>query len=391
MLKSFWSDISELYYGGKYSDLRSMRILFFHELIILIGLFLAFIWQPLTLYYGDSCSNLLIVNALSSYATLDLHEVRHLCGGSAQGQFSLGASGQWYSVHEMMWPVLATPFYVIIGDFGILLFNILGMVLIARFTYLLLLMLYSAEAASLAVSIVILTPPALTGPLSFGSDWPGVVVLMGTLFCLVRGHYLLCGLIGGLILLVRIHGIIAFPAFAVFILLTFRGFRSFRKPLSLVVLGLLPGTIGFVVQNYLLYNDPLIFSYERRLENEFDAMSLIRHSDFISRPTIERVIKLLCDLRYGLFCAQVYFVPVWVFGTIAMIRQGITTLTAILFFTLTSYIAFYSCFPELVEPIRYFNYIIVLSAFPLGALLQLLLRRFDGWRQWRSLNVFNKG
>jgi len=352
-----------------------MPILFLHEVIIILGLFLAFLWQPHSLYYGDSCTNLLIVNAVSKYGTLDLHEVRHLCAGSAAGQFSLGARGEWYSVHEIVWPILATPFYMVFGDFGVLVFNILGMLFIARSAYLILLTFCSDFAARLAVVVVFLTPPVVTAPLNFGSDWPGVVILMAVFRVLLRQRYFLSGLIGGAVLLVRIHGVLAFPAFAVFLVMNIGRLSGLGRAMCLLFMGMLPGILAFAVQNHLLYDDLFTFSYQRRLENEYDGSSLVRHTALLTMPDLSRVYKLTFDSNLGLFSGQIYFLPVWIVGIWLMCKAKLFKYVAMILTSFFTYIGFYACYPDLVGPVRYFSFIVVLGALPLGIFLQSIIPR----------------
>ena len=354
-----------------------MPILFTHEILILIAFFAAYAFRPEYLYYGDSCTNFLILNSLSKFGTLDLHPVRALCKGMAGGMFSLGSAGQWYSVHEIAWPILTTPYYMLLGNFGVFLFNVFGVLIILRCVFNIACTISSKTAAKIATAIVGMSPPVVFAATTFGSDWPGVLILAITLNQLIKVNYLLGGLSFGLIFLFRIHGVLILPALLIFIFLSTKKFSEAKKLLLYFLLGMLPGVLIFFLQNYLLFNDPFIISYQRRLEDEYNPLSMITHSSLLEIPSLERFYKLISSPETGLVFQQIYFLPVWICGILAMCNKGLYNYVALLLTGIATYTIFYSCYPSLENPVRYFNLFIVLTAILLAVMLDRIYARIS--------------
>ena len=337
-------------------------------------------FQPTQFYYGDACTNLLVLRAITNYHSLDLHPVSQLCSGSAKRMFSLGAHGEWYSVHEIGWVLLAYPLYALFGDKGALLLNIAAIGLALGCMFLISKRAAKYDSSLLSVLVVAVTPPVLHAPASMGNDWPGAAILSVVMYLLWIGRCRAAGFLFGALSLVRIQSILAFPALLALIWLRKSDtpkpgenpskLRSTTRFFACACIS----CATFFAQNYFLYGNATTFSYQRSLDDLTNPNTLVRHTDLFSWPTRGKASQLLLGPEGGVLFSQRYFAAVWLLA-LPLLWRRLRAVAGFFVIGLFTYIAVYSSWYELHQPVRYFAIFYLLTVIPLSLLFDWLSQK----------------
>lgn len=317
-----------------------------------------------TIFYGDACGNYLVLESLKIDEDLDLRNQRDLCAGSAQDMFALGKSGEWYSVHELGWPVLAYPAFRFLGIAGIILLNSLVLMISLRAIAEVCNFHSSTTGRIVATLMVAATTPILFSAATFGTDMPGAALLATATYLILTNRPILAGLVWGAIFLVRVHLVLSLPALLI-LFVSNTGIRL-SSVLRFAAGALLP-FLAFLAQNYILFGNALEFSYQRSIHDETGAGELLRNVSIMELPSISRMWNLLFAPEHGVFRAQLIFLPTWLFGLPVLAKKS-KALASFSLIGFATFLVFYSCFPGEHVASRYFTFFMMWTMLPLSVL-----------------------
>lgn len=177
----------------------------------------------------------------------------------AWSNVSVGHDGAWYPKHSFLMPLTSTPFYILFGVDGLLLFNALAMFFALFMGYLLASRLTTPVPAIVATLVLCSSPLVPYLAYAYSHDVFYTALIISGLLALFHRHLFLAGLLLGL-------GFAAKPTNILVI-----------APLSLALLGVnLKGFLktaagaafpvgGQAIFNFVVYGSPFTTSYHRVL------------------------------------------------------------------------------------------------------------------------------
>lgn len=330
-------------------------------------------------YNNDACGNLATADSLSKDLDLDLRNQTELCGNSWNGAISLGVHNEWFSVHEIALPVLTFPIYAIGGAQALLVFN-LCLLAVAFYT------LSSINSGMISPTVSIITALAIftSQPLrslaiSYSNDFFAASLLVLATYFIWNDKKYLGGIIWGIAFISRIHVFIHFPAFLLFCVFLAKKSKWEIKPVLRSVisftLGICTTLPVFFLQNILLFGSPLVTSYHRRINFTPEGYHLDSPADSIISPNISQLFHILFNADDGLFFVQFFFLISWIIGSFLLVGRH----KAILILTSTGLVVsclFYSAYPDLHYPARYFLFYFYITFIPLSLIVDKLVTHF---------------
>ncbi len=177
----------------------------------------------------------------------------------AWSNVSVGSGGEWFPKHSILMPIASTPFFVVLGVDGLLVFNALAMVLALFFGYRLAARFSPPEAAAVAVFVVSGCPlvPYLT--YAYSHDVFYAALAAGGCEALASRRPGAGGFLLGLSVVAKVTNVLVAAPLA--LALAGRDRRAFRRA---VAFGAAP-LAAFAAANWVMYGSPLATSYHRIL------------------------------------------------------------------------------------------------------------------------------
>lgn len=199
---------------------------------------------------------------------------------------SVGAKGEYYPKHSFLMPVASTPFYLLLGLPGLLVFNALMVVLGLFAAYRLAARHVREGPAAVAVLAILASPliPYLTYAYSFDAFY-GALVLGGAAV-LAGGRPLIGGLLLGLSLWAKPTNLLIVAPLALALATWER-----RALVRLAIGGAIP-LVAAAVANALMYGYPWLTSYSRMLVVEGGRLQIQSLQEGFGLPLDEGLERL---------------------------------------------------------------------------------------------------
>ncbi len=263
--------------------------------IVLVGIFLylggivASHWQPYSFLFRDGSFYAQTNRSIAEGVTLRQEGVqpRSWYDGSlpwlknvddAWSNLSIGENGEWYPKHSYLMPVASTPFFLLAGPTGLLLFNVLAMALGLFAGYRVAARAVGDLPAAVAVFGIMTTPLVPYLAYAYSHDvFYGALVACGAA-ALVAGRHGAAGFLMGLAIYAKATNVILVVPMA---LLLFRGDR--RAFLRMAVLGAIPLAF-YGLANWVMYGAPWVASYNRILVVKNGIQEVVSYSDAFANP-----------------------------------------------------------------------------------------------------------
>lgn len=176
-------------------------------------------WQPNTFLFRDGSFYAQTNRAIATSGTLrqEPFQPSSWYDGSlpwyrnvdeAWSNLSVGTDGQWYPKHSYVMPILSTPFYLVFGPGGLLVFNLIVLALGLYAGYWLAARVVGAVPAAVATLALLATPLVPYLAYSYSHDVLCATLSVGGLALVVRGRPLAAGLLLGLALVAKVTNIL---------------------------------------------------------------------------------------------------------------------------------------------------------------------------------------
>lgn len=337
----------------------------FGFIVLILALFL----QEGALFYGDSCANLMQVVSLIEDYDLDIRNQAKLCGGRQVGMFAIGARGEIYSVHEIGSPIVAAPLYALMGKVGIAVSIFISSLLGIFFVYHSIHHSVPSWIRSLSILIVVFGLPLNKIFVSFGNDFLGVTLQASVFYLILNKRFVWAGLIFGFSPFIRMHAaLVIFPLCILIAGILWDTSRSqIVKSLGAFCISMLPGLLSFAAFNAYTFGAPWLISYERRILSSDDPKVFGHTADF-ELPSVAGLERLLSALASGVSPVGSLVILLGLLGFVIMVfRKNIIGLFFLAW--LVVHLAFYSLYPSLNEPNRYFYFYYLGSMISIAFLL----------------------
>jgi hypothetical protein len=248
-------------------------------------------WQPRSWYDGTN----------PKYRSVDL----------AWSNVSLGADGTWYPKHSYVMPVLATPFYLLLGPDGLLLFNLLGAMAMLLGAWMIARRFASPLASLTAVLLVAISPAVIEHTYHFSLDiFTSGMVALG-IAALLSARSIPAGILLGLAVwarptLIPLIGPVALVA------LWQHPIRTVWIPF--VLAAALPLTLA-AIANTLMFGAPWVSSYERVLTVVNGVPVIATHYDCFNATWSAGLHRVVLDETTGLL----YRLPIALVSLLALV------------------------------------------------------------------------
>lgn len=178
---------------------------------------------------------------------------------AAWSNVSLGSEGEWYPKHSFLMPVFSTPFFVVFGINGLLLFNAVLLTLGLWLGYLLAARYVPAIPAAVVSLVVAGTPLVEFMTYAYSHDVFYSTLVVASLFCAAVGRDRSAGLLAGLSLFAKVTNVLVLVPMT----LAIAGF-AWRRLLRIAAFGAIPVAL-FLAANTWMYGSPFATSYNRML------------------------------------------------------------------------------------------------------------------------------
>jgi hypothetical protein len=275
--------------------------------------------------YGDS--NFYAAAAESVYRDGDLdllnqcfpdaasvEEVLPRLEGPPAGDYGWSAAGTLTIKQSPVFGLAALPFYVVFGEPGFL---------VANLVLLNLLIVAVAElgggtrAAWVVALLMLVTTPLIRFAYNFSPDLFLTLLIVGALLAARSGRGVAAGLCAGLAVSAKLYVVVLLLPVPALLLWQSPRFVTGLKCVAAGVVGLLPGLVCNAVQ----FGAPWVTGYERELRVTGGVVSLADHSSRFTEPPLEGLRDLFTNPAVGLLwdAPLILLVPVAV-GVIARSR-----------------------------------------------------------------------
>lgn len=290
------------------------------ELLLLLALVCSYLgayvigrYEPFAFTSADAGWLVTVVQSLAHDGDLDLRNQLHYAVAEASDQCSLGANGEWFSVHEWLMPLLTVPFYTLWDVNGCLIFNLTVATVSAILAYRLAMRCGSPPAAFAATIVVVFGSMLRDYSYGYSLDVFATLVLLAATLPLLAKDYFLGGLFVGLAVLGRLH-LAAVVPIALLLALLARGWRAKGAALlALAAGGALPLAV-LLYANAEMYGSPFTVAYERWLVPENEGLALVNQRQVLfTTPLFSGVAEMLFSRETG-FLFGAPFAPIALLG-----------------------------------------------------------------------------
>jgi len=297
----------------------------------------------------------------------------------AWSNVSIGADGEWYPKHSYLMPLFSTPFFIVFGPAGLLLFNCLVLVLGLFSGYKLASAFSKPASAAVAVLVIAFSPVVTFLAYSYSHDvFCAALVAIGCAL-LAFNRPLAGGVLLGLSLYAKVTNIVVVAPMC--LALTWGDRRSLFRTLVACSVPL----AGYGLANLIMYGHPLTTSYHRILTVSDGLQYITSYGDAFNTPLSEGLDRFFSTSHQGEL-VQIAAVPFFGFaGALFLLRRapavaiGLTAALAGFLYTFAMY---------RYSGARFFMPWLVLSPIPMSAAFDSFgsigVGLFDRWFGWMN-------
>jgi Glycosyltransferase family 87 len=239
-----------------------------------------------------------------------VQEVLPTLEGPYSGEFGW-AKAEYLTIKQSpLMSLVAIPFYVVFGEIGFLMLNLvmLNITIVATAK-----LAGDGPAARAFALLGILTTPLIRFTYNFSPDIFLCALMLGALWAAQSGRGLLAGVLAGLAVSSKLYVIVLLLPVPFWLLLVCsRRVQKFLLCLLGGAIGLTPG----LVLNTVLFGAPHITGYERQLLVENGSIGLADHSSRFTDPILLGLQDLLFNPQVGV----VWQAPLWCLWPVAFAR-----------------------------------------------------------------------
>lgn len=290
---------------------------------------------------------------------------------------SVGGDGEWYPKHSYLMPIFSTPFYVLFGPYGLLLFNLLALFLALFSGYRLASRYVGSFPSAVAVMAVATAPVIPYLVYSYSHDVFCAALVAGG--CALLGHrrWALGGLLLGLSLFAKItNALIAVPLGLALTMGNGRGLVRAAVAASIPL-------VCYAIANTVMFGDPFTTSYHRILTIKGGQQSIVSTKDLFDTPLVEGWNRFFSHSHEGEL-AQVSLLPLLAYLGLPFLLFRAPAVTIALILALTLFLYAFARYHY--GGARFFMPWLALSVVPLSAFFwwvndsaQALVIRRLGW------------
>ena len=212
--------------------------------------------------------------------------------------FALSKDGRVVIKHSTLLPLLSLPFYVVFGNMGFLIFNVLQVfALIVGIAQL----AGNSPWARLLALAGYLSTPFLAYTYNYSPDVLGAALVVWSYVFAIRRRAILCGFLAGLAIWAKVYlALVMLPAAMIVVPC------GWRAVAGAAVASLAALTPMFVI-NAHLYGAPWITGYDREARVGPDGFELAEHYSRFHQPIVSGLGNLLFDKKIGMLQTA----PLW--------------------------------------------------------------------------------
>ncbi|MGL6074861.1 MAG: hypothetical protein ACRC8S_11930 [Fimbriiglobus sp.] len=270
--------------------------------------------------YGDSNFYAAIAESIVRDQDLDLRnqcfptstsleQVLPELEGAYSGEFGWAKAGYLTLKQSPLLSLAALPFYLVMGEVGFLVFNLvlLNFLIVATAK-----LAGDGPAARCVALVALLSTPLLRFAFNFSPDLFLCALMFGALWLARSGYGFWAGVCAGLAVSSKLYVLVlVLPVPVLLGVVATARVRSLALCVVGGVLGLMPGFILNTIQ----FGAPWITGYERQLKVENGLIGLADHSSRFTDPPLQGFLDLLFNTNVGI----VYQAPLWCLWPVALV------------------------------------------------------------------------
>lgn len=250
--------------------------------------------------------------------------------------WALGQRGEWFPLRTLLLPLLALPFYVVGGVYGLLAFNVLLCFLLVWLVYRWGMRGFSDEAALLGALVYLAAGPVTHYSYNFSSDVLGAVLVLAALVRWRTYHWwrlVESGALAGLACWVR-------PTYAVVIIAlaswgwSLRWYcREYWDEAARFILGAVLALLPLALWNWWAFGAPWVSSYDRVVVITAGVLGTDSSAAHFTRPLLDSLWEVLVGHPTMSVLRCVPWLPVFLWwcvaGGVGWVQRGALAATVV--------------------------------------------------------------
>lgn len=273
-------------------------------LLVYLGGIVASRWEPYTFLFRDGSFYAQTNRAIADGFTLRQEAVQpgswydgslpwYANVDDAWSNISIGTDGEWYPKHSYLMPVFSTPFFLVFGTSGLLLFNLIAMALGLFAVYRIAARASGELPAAISVLGIASCPLIPYLAYSYSHDVFYAALLTGGMSVLMTGRHGFAGILLGLSIFAKVTNAVAVVPIVLFL---FRGGR--RDFARLAACAAIPVMI-LAVANWYMYGAPWINSYNRILTVRGGVPEIVSYFGAFGTPLMDGLARYFSSSPEG--------------------------------------------------------------------------------------------
>ena len=234
----------------------------------------------------------------------DLLLANNIAVNPLDGQLALGTLGL-VPKHPVIMPLVSLPFYALLGDAGLLLFNVLQTIILMLLIFQLN-RLFCSDILALITTVIYATATLfLDYTYNYSSDIFSTLLVVGGLYCVFKQKVYAGAALLGLAVFAKtpnipLVGVIL--AYAALVIWRTPGARGNRLRTIVVMTAIfLLMLVPFAYTNYLLFGSPLTTGYQRAaVAGANDQIIIDDHVNKFNQPFVQGISQTLFDAHNGI-------------------------------------------------------------------------------------------
>ncbi len=298
----------------------------------------------------------------------------------AWSNVSVGTRGEWYPKHSYLMPLFSTPFFVLLGEDGLLLFNALAMVVALFSGYRLARRWSGPQAAAVAVFLVAGSPLVPYLSYAYSHDVFYAALVAGGAQALASARPAWAGTLFGLSIVAKVTNCLVVVPIALALTPWHR--RSVGRLLFFMAIPV----SAFAIANWAMYGSPLTTSYHRILTVRDGRPLLVSYENAFSTPLAHGLRRFFSDSPEGEVGRMASLPLLAYLGLLVLARRARAVAVALG----ASLVLFFVVFAKYqYGGARFFMPWLVLSPVPGAALLEAMARALEiardrTWTRWSA-------
>jgi len=309
------------------TDRKSILLIIFLSLMVYIPYILSFDSEHSDRHYwtGDSWWYMQIVESMVQNGDLDISNNIPPSMHVSQSQLALSAKGYLAPKHGIFFPLVSVPFYLLFGNAGYPLFNLILTIGILILLFQIIRVFFDELIALTTTLIYAFSSVIFLYSYNYLADLWSVMLMLFGIKLVLQSKYYGASIFIALAIFAKVTNVVWVAPIFIFIGIDLWSKRNakfiiFLKEVLKIALIFLIMILPVLVSNYLIYGSPFITGYQRIVSYTMDGnMILLAHTTDFNNSFFDGLSVLFFDSNVGILWDN-YVIIIAVLGIVFSYR-----------------------------------------------------------------------